>query len=112
MVYIYIYIYIGSGKTAAFLIPVIQKLESHSQLVGTRALILSPTRELVLQTARFFREFAKFTSLRICVLVGSSSMETQFEFLAQNPDLIVATPGRLFHHLVSHIYIYIYIERI
>ncbi len=90
----------GSGKTAAFLIPIIEKLSSHSQIVGARCVILSPTRELALQTAKFLRELAKNTDLRIGVIVGGASLEGQFEVLAQNPDIIIATPGRFLHHLV------------
>jgi len=89
----------GSGKTGAFLIPIIEKLKCHSQIVGTRCVILSPTREIAMQTATFFRQFAKFTDLRYALLVGGNEMETQFEKLAQNPDVIIATPGRLMHHL-------------
>jgi ATP-dependent RNA helicase DDX54/DBP10 len=89
----------GSGKTAAFLIPAIEKLKCHSQIVGTRCVVLSPTREIAMQTAGFFKDFAKFTDLRYALLVGGNEMETQFEKLAQNPDVIIATPGRLMHHI-------------
>ena len=90
----------GSGKTAAFLIPIIEKLSSHSQIVGARCVILSPTRELALQTARFFKELSRGSELRVAVIVGGASLEGQFEVLAQNPDVIIATPGRFLHHLV------------
>ena len=52
-----------------------------------------------MQTASFFKDFAKFTDLRYALLVGGNEMETQFEKLAQNPDIIIATPGRLMHHI-------------
>lgn len=90
----------GSGKTAAFLVPIIEKLAAHSQIVGARCIILSPTRELALQTARFFKELSKNTDLRVGVIVGGTALEGQFEVLAQNPDVIIATPGRFLHHLV------------
>ncbi|GMP79642.1 hypothetical protein CsSME_00035106 [Camellia sinensis var. sinensis] len=89
----------GSGKTAAFLIPMLEKLKQHVPQGGVRALILSPTRDLALQTLKFTKELGRFTDLRISLLVGGDSMESQFEELAQNPDIIIATPGRLMHHL-------------
>ncbi|GER38746.1 dead box ATP-dependent RNA helicase [Striga asiatica] len=89
----------GSGKTAAFLIPMLQKLQHHVPQAGVRALILSPTRDLALQTFKFTKELGRFTDLRSSLLVGGDSMESQFEELAQNPDCIIATPGRLMHHL-------------
>jgi len=89
----------GSGKTAAFLIPIIEQLKNHSQIVGARCVILSPTRELALQTEKFFRDLARNTDLRVGVIVGGASLEGQFETLAQNPDVIIATPGRFLHHL-------------
>lgn len=89
----------GSGKTAAFLIPVLEKLRAHSPRVGARALILSPTRELAMQTVRFARGLSHFTDLRVALLVGGDSMEDQFEALSRNPDIIIGTPGRVMHHL-------------
>ena len=89
----------GSGKTAAFLIPLLERLSTHSTKVGVRAVILSPTRELALQTYGFCKELGKFTDLRFCLLVGGDNMEQQFKQLAQNPDIVIATPGRLVHHL-------------
>ncbi|KAK9271353.1 hypothetical protein L1049_026943 [Liquidambar formosana] len=89
----------GSGKTAAFLVPMLEKLKQHVPQGGVRALILSPTRDLSLQTLKFAKELGRFTDLRISLLVGGDSMQSQFEELAQNPDIIIATPGRLMHHL-------------
>lgn len=91
----------GSGKTAAFLIPVVERLQAHSVAVGFRAVALSPTRELAMQTAKFFRQLARFSDLRCCLLVGGQAMEAQFEHLANNPDVVVATPGRLMHHILE-----------
>ncbi|KAJ7518014.1 hypothetical protein O6H91_21G050900 [Diphasiastrum complanatum] len=89
----------GSGKTAAFLIPILEKLKMHTAKAGARALILSPTRELAFQTQKFFKELGRYTDLKSVALVGGDSMEAQFEELANNPDVIIATPGRLMHHL-------------
>jgi len=89
----------GSGKTAAFLIPVLSKMRTHSLKAGARCVVLAPTRELALQTYKFATELAKFTNLRCAAVVGGDSMEAQFDDLSNNPDLIVATPGRLLHHV-------------
>lgn len=88
----------GSGKTAAFVIPMIEKLKTHSVKVGARAIVLSPSRELALQTLKVIKEFGKGTDLRTCLLVGGDSLEEQFSSMASNPDVIIATPGR-FEHL-------------
>ena len=89
----------GSGKTAAFLIPLLEKLASHTGSSGVRAVVLSPTRELAMQTLKFTKTLAKFTSLRVALVVGGDAMGQQFEALANAPDILVATPGRLAHHL-------------
>eukprot|EP00624_Nannochloropsis_granulata_P006938 evm.model.NODE_5536_length_9577_cov_21.171974.4 len=60
----------GSGKTAAFLIPVLERLQSHSPRMGARALILSPTRELAMQTVKFAKGLSHFTDLRVALLVA------------------------------------------
>ncbi|KAL3313542.1 ATP-dependent RNA helicase ddx54 [Cichlidogyrus casuarinus] len=86
----------GSGKTAAFLLPMLEKLKQHSPH-GARALILSPTRELALQTLTFLRELGKFTNLNAVGILGGDRLEDQFSALHKNPDIIVATPGRLLH---------------
>ncbi|CAJ1042201.1 DEAD/DEAH box helicase/Helicase conserved C-terminal domain [Leishmania shawi] len=87
----------GSGKTAAFLIPMLNALKAHSKVVGIRGLVLSPTRELSLQTLHNGLALNRFLDLRFAALVGGDSMEQQFELLASNPDVVVATPGRLLH---------------
>ncbi|KAK6431667.1 ATP-dependent RNA helicase dbp10 [Oleoguttula sp. CCFEE 5521] len=88
----------GSGKTAAFVIPMIEKLKAHSAKVGARAIVLSPSRELALQTLKVVHELAKGTDLRTTLLVGGDSLEDQFSSMASNPDIVIATPGR-FEHL-------------
>ncbi|CAD6504703.1 BgTH12-07967 [Blumeria graminis f. sp. triticale] len=87
----------GSGKTAAFVIPMIHKLKAHSTRVGARALILSPSRELALQTLKVVKELGKGTDLKCVLLVGGDSLEEQFASMATNPDIIIATPGRFLH---------------
>jgi ATP-dependent RNA helicase DDX54/DBP10 len=87
----------GSGKTAAFTLPVIEKLKAHSAKVGIRAIFLAPARELALQTYRQVKEFSKGTDLRSIILTGGDSLEEQFNSMVSNPDIIVATPGRFLH---------------
>lgn len=87
----------GSGKTAAFVIPMIEKLKAHSAKVGARALILSPSRELALQTLQVVKQFGRGTDLKCILLVGGDSLEEQFGFMASNPDIVIATPGRFLH---------------
>lgn len=87
----------GSGKTAAFVIPMIEKLKSHSITVGARALILSPSRELALQTLKVVKELGRGTDLRSVLLVGGDSLEEQFLEMTRNPDIVIATPGRFLH---------------
>ncbi|XP_050174487.1 ATP-dependent RNA helicase DDX54 [Myiozetetes cayanensis] len=90
----------GSGKTACFLIPMFERLKAPSQ-AGARALILSPTRELALQTLKFTKELGMFTGLKTALILGGDKMEDQFAALHENPDIIIATPGRLVHVAVE-----------
>lgn len=100
----------GSGKTAAFLIPVLERLlasrggggDENSGADRNRsagAVILSPTRELSMQTLRVCRTLSSLTNLKSIGINGGESMEKQFSLLSSRPDIIVATPGRLAHHL-------------
>ncbi|KFP68024.1 ATP-dependent RNA helicase DDX54, partial [Cariama cristata] len=66
-----------------------------------RALVLSPTRELALQTLKFTKELGKFTGLKTALILGGDKMEDQFAALHENPDIIIATPGRLVHVAVE-----------
>jgi len=85
----------GTGKTAAFTIPLVDRLEQHSEVVGARALIIVPTRDLAMQTLAVVKDMTRFTDLRKTLIVGGHTYEGQFESLASNPDIIIATPGRL-----------------
>ncbi|OKL59606.1 ATP-dependent RNA helicase dbp10 [Talaromyces atroroseus] len=87
----------GSGKTAAFVIPMIEKLKSHSGKVGLRGLVLSPSRELALQTLKVVKELGRGTDLKSVLLVGGDSLEEQFGLMVGNPDIVIATPGRFLH---------------
>lgn len=90
----------GSGKTLTYVLPLINRLKCHSQIIGARALILIPTRELAKQVASVLKDFTRFTDLRYALLLGGHTYEGQFEVLAANPDIIIATPGRLMQLLV------------
>jgi ATP-dependent RNA helicase RhlE len=83
----------GTGKTAAYLLPVLYKLR-YSQGDEPRALILVPTKELVVQVEMQSRQLAQFTDLRIAALYGGVGPKTQIETIKQGVDLLIATPGR------------------
>jgi ATP-dependent RNA helicase RhlE len=86
----------GSGKTAAFALPLADRLP-HGR--GTRALILSPTREIALQTKAFLDIFGHEHQLRSVCLIGGVKMGPQIIGLRRAPDIVVATPGRLLDHM-------------
>jgi ATP-dependent RNA helicase RhlE len=86
----------GSGKTAAFVLPMAERLV-HGK--GVRGLILSPTREIALQTRAFLEVFGANHQLKTACLIGGVKMVPQFNELRDNPDIIVATPGRLLDHV-------------
>lgn len=87
----------GSGKTAAYALPVIECLEQPE--TKPRALVLVPTRELALQVMEQFTRFSKHCSLRAVTLYGGTGYETQTRALKRGVDVIVATPGRLYDHI-------------
>ncbi|HXF09217.1 MAG TPA: DEAD/DEAH box helicase [Desulfuromonadaceae bacterium] len=89
----------GTGKTAAFALPILSKLEKHSAERHPRALILEPTRELAAQVETSFRDYARFTDLQIAVVFGGVGYGRQNDQLRGGTDIIVATPGRLLDHL-------------
>jgi len=88
----------GTGKTAAFALPILSKLEHH-QPVGPRALVLEPTRELASQVETAIRDYARFTDLKVTVVYGGVGYGRQNDELKAGADIVVATPGRLLDHL-------------
>jgi ATP-dependent RNA helicase RhlE len=88
----------GTGKTAAFALPILSKLGSH-QPAGPRALILEPTRELAAQVETAVRDYARFTDLKISVVYGGVGYGKQNDELRAGADVVAATPGRLLDHL-------------
>ncbi|HEY2951250.1 MAG TPA: DEAD/DEAH box helicase [Verrucomicrobiae bacterium] len=87
----------GTGKTAAFALPMLTKLAETGK--ATRALILEPTRELAAQVETAMRDFARFTNIRVAVVYGGVGYGAQTQALKSGVDIIVATPGRLLDHL-------------
>ncbi|RAR41263.1 DEAD/DEAH box helicase [Paenibacillus sp. MDMC362] len=89
----------GTGKTAAFSVPMIQLLNEQPPKPGMtrriRALVLSPTRELALQISDNVKAYSQFTKLRSTAIVGGVSQKTQERALQQGADILIATPGRL-----------------
>ena len=92
----------GTGKTAAFALPILHRLLSNpvrAQRNCCRALILSPTRELAGQIAESFRAYGRNTSLKTSLVYGGVPKHPQARALANGTDILVATPGRLLDHL-------------
>ncbi|KAF9353354.1 hypothetical protein BGX26_008878 [Mortierella sp. AD094] len=89
----------GSGKTAAFALPILQKLSEDPY--GVFAVILTPTRELAFQIAEQFNVLGKSINLKDVVIVGGLDMMTQAIALSKRPHIIIATPGRLRDHINS-----------
>ncbi len=87
----------GTGKTAAFALPLLTRLGKHQR--GVRALVLEPTRELAAQVETAFRDYARFTDLNIGVVYGGVGFGAQREMIRKGADVIVATPGRLIDFL-------------
>ena len=83
----------GTGKTAAFALPLLSKLGHHQ--FDPRILVLEPTRELAAQVETAFRDFARFTDLRVAVVFGGVGYGLQREAPRKGVDVLVATPGRL-----------------
>ena len=82
----------GTGKTAAFALPILSRLAQHGAL---RALVLEPTRELAAQVETAIHDYARFTNLRTVVVFGGTGYGRQDQALRQGVDILVATPGRL-----------------
>ena len=87
----------GTGKTAAFALPILSQLGTHGP--HTRMLVLEPTRELAAQVETAIHDFARFTDLRTVVMFGGVGYGKQMDALKNGVDIIVATPGRLLDHL-------------
>ncbi len=95
----------GTGKTAAFALPTLQRLVPHASPSASparhpvRALILAPTRELAIQVEQSFREYGKHVPLRSAIVYGGADMNAQIAQLRRGVEILVATPGRLLDHV-------------
>ena len=91
----------GSGKTAAFALPILQRLTTAPHATGgaPRALILAPTRELASQIAETFRALGRHVGIRVALVFGGMPKGRQARTLANGVDVLVATPGRLIDHM-------------
>lgn len=85
----------GTGKTAAFSLPILQRLSHNRSHTGISALILTPTRELAIQIGENFSAYEKYTSLKHTVIFGGVSQMSQTQTLKKGVDILIATPGRL-----------------
>lgn len=90
----------GSGKTAAFAIPIIEKLDFNPENKTIQALVLCPTRELAIQVHKEFEKLTKYEeNVSVVSVYGGQNIERQFNALKKQPQIVVATPGRLMDHL-------------
>jgi ATP-dependent RNA helicase RhlE len=88
----------GTGKTAAFLLPILHKMLVKPQ-PSAATLVLAPTRELAHQIGQVFKDLAAETGLRSAIVIGGANFDNQRRLLTEGVDLVVATPGRLLDHL-------------
>ena len=99
----------GTGKTAAFVLPIIQKILRHASSSASparhpiRALVLTPTRELAVQVAENAANYSKHTDLRAAVVYGGVDMKEQVAILRNGIEILIATPGRLLDHIGSKV---------
>ncbi|NRA70313.1 MAG: DEAD/DEAH box helicase [Gammaproteobacteria bacterium] len=92
----------GTGKTAAFALPILHQLASAPERQGKlRALVLTPTRELAQQVAKSFESYGQYCDLTMTIAYGGISIKNQVDALKAGVDILVATPGRLLDHLVK-----------
>jgi ATP-dependent RNA helicase RhlE len=94
----------GTGKTAAFALPILQRLAANRQPAlrkGIRTLILSPTRELATQIGESFRTYGRHMGFSVAVVFGGVAHKPQRDALARGVDVLVATPGRLLDHMTE-----------
>jgi ATP-dependent RNA helicase RhlE len=87
----------GTGKTAAFTLPIVNQLMGGPNRV--RALVLTPTRELAVQVDESFRKYARHSGIKVLAVYGGVALEPQTKALKKGVDVIIATPGRLLDHL-------------
>ncbi len=93
----------GTGKTAAFLLPIAQRLRHKKELQPktVRSLIIAPTRELAIQIEKELLKYTKYMDISSLLLAGGKKLESQIKHLKHGVDIIVATPGRLKEHIIN-----------
>merc|ERR1712216_411347 len=90
----------GSGKTAAFLLPTLERLSfQRRRRLATRVLVITPTRELAQQCQAMLVKLGQFTDITSCCIVGGLSLSVQEAELRKSPDVVICTPGRMIDHL-------------
>ncbi len=92
----------GTGKTAAFALPILHRLAANRRpalRLGTRALILSPTRELATQIAQSFKTYGRHMNMTVALMYGGVPHRPQVNAVSRGVDILVATPGRLIQHI-------------
>lgn len=91
----------GTGKTAAYMLPTVERLlyRPANNRTVTRVLVLVPTRELGAQVYQVSKQLCQFTSIEIGLAIGGLDLKAQETILRQNPDIVIATPGRLIDHI-------------
>ena len=90
----------GSGKTAAFTLPLLERMLHRPRRVNaTYVLVLTPTRELAAQVHSMMQKLAQFTDIRMALVVGGLSVSSQAAVLRTSPEVVIATPGRMIDHL-------------
>lgn len=90
----------GSGKTAAFIVPILERLLYRPKKVPTtRVVVLTPTRELAIQCHAVATKLASYTDITFCLAVGGLSLKVQEAELRHRPDVVIATPGRFIDHM-------------
>lgn len=91
----------GTGKTAAYMLPTLERLiyRPVNNRTVTRVLVLVPTRELGAQVYQVTKQLCQFTSIEIGLAIGGLDLKAQETILRQNPDIVIATPGRLIDHI-------------
>lgn len=92
----------GTGKTAAFALPILQQLLKYTEsLRPVRALVLTPTRELAQQVYKSFLRYGENTQLKVAVAYGGVSINPQISAIEKGADIVIATPGRLLDHIAK-----------
>ncbi|EDV25554.1 uncharacterized protein TRIADDRAFT_23405, partial [Trichoplax adhaerens] len=90
----------GTGKTAAFMLPILERLIYRPKRIPvTRVLVLVPTRELAIQVFSVGKSLCQYTDIEFCLAAGGLDIASQEAALRRNPDIVIATPGRLVDHL-------------